>query len=73
MDELATWNPLTDWKHTDVKWIKVDISRDDLRRFTKRSDLKGLCQSLGFLLVLFATGLFGWLYWRDNFGRYKGF
>lgn len=56
MDKPATWNPLTDWKHTDIKWIKVDISKEDLRRFTKRSDLKGLLQSVGFLLVFVVTG-----------------
>lgn len=52
----AAWNPLTDWKPVDINWVKVRISPEDLRRFTQRSNFKGLCQSLGFLLLLSATG-----------------
>lgn len=50
------WNPLTDWKHVDIPWVRVKISPEDVRRFTKRSNVKGLAQSLGFLLLLAATG-----------------
>ena len=53
---IATWNPLTDWKDTHIDWVKVTISPADLRCFTRRSDLKGLGQSLGFLLLLAVTG-----------------
>jgi fatty acid desaturase len=56
MDHPAAWNPLTEWKHTTVDWIRVDISQEDLRRFTQRSDFKGLCQAVGFLLLVGATG-----------------
>lgn len=56
MDSVATWNPLTEWKHVDINWVKVRINPEDLRRFTQRSDVKGLCQSIGFLLLLSATG-----------------
>ncbi len=52
----ATWNPLTEWQPREIDWVKVEISPEDLRRFTQRSDFKGLCQSLGFLLLLAATG-----------------
>jgi fatty acid desaturase len=52
----ASWNPLTDWKPVQINWVKVAISPEDLRRFTERSNFKGLCQSLGFLLLLAATG-----------------
>lgn len=52
MTETAGWNPLTDWKDVKIDWVRVDISPEDLRRFTKRSDFKGLCQSLGFLLLI---------------------
>ena len=52
----SSWNPLMDWKKTEIKWKKVEISPDDLRRFTRRSDFKGLCQSVGFILFLCATG-----------------
>ena len=56
MSDKATWNPLTDWRHRNIDWIKVDISREDLARFTKRSDLMGLVYSVGFLLLVGATG-----------------
>lgn len=49
------WDPVTDWKHTEINWIKLDISQEDLRRFTKRSDLKGLCHTIGFLMLIAAT------------------
>ena len=56
MEATSQWNPLTDWRHTDIAWIKVNISREDLGRFTKRSNVKGLLYSLGFLLLIGATG-----------------
>ena len=56
MRNHPTWNPLTDWKHRDIAWIRVAISPEDLRRFTRRSNFRGFCQSLGFLAVLAATG-----------------
>ncbi len=56
MDAAAKWNPLTDWQHIDIPWIRVKISREDLGRFTKRSDIKGLLQACGFLLLVGATG-----------------
>ncbi len=57
----ATWNPLAEWKHTDIDWIRIDISREDLRRFTTRSDWKGLAYTLGFLLLIGATGTLAYL------------
>lgn len=56
MTKPDVWNPLTDWKSVHVNWVKVNIKPEDLRRFNERSDFKGLCQSLGFLLLLAATG-----------------
>ncbi|MBT3271675.1 MAG: hypothetical protein HN368_00865, partial [Spirochaetales bacterium] len=56
MNEATTWNPLTDWRHTDTKWIKVDISRENLGRFTKRSNIKGLTHALVFFLIICGTG-----------------
>ena len=61
MSHPRTWNPYTDWKHVDVKWIKIDISKEDLKRFTTRSNFKGLCQTVGFLIFIAATGAFA--YW----------
>ncbi len=56
MAHVESWNPLTDWKHQEIKWVKVKISPEDMRRFTKRSNPKGLAQALGFLLLLALTG-----------------
>ena len=56
MESIATWNPLTDWKDIHVDWVRVKISPADLKRFTERSDLKGLCQALGFLGLIASTG-----------------
>jgi fatty acid desaturase len=56
MEQQRIWNPLTEWKHTDVEWIRVNISREDLKRFTTRSTPRGLLQAVGFLLVLGITG-----------------
>lgn len=60
MDAPATWNPLTDWKDRRVNWVRVNISPEALRRFTRRSNFKGLCQSLGFLLIVATTGSFAY-------------
>ncbi len=61
MSQTVVWNPLTDWKHVDIPWIRVNISRDDLRRFTARSTPRGLLQAGGFLLLIAATGVLCWL------------
>lgn len=56
MNHIATWNPLTDWAQRKIDWIRVQISREDLQRFTRRSDVKGSLYSIGFLLLIGATG-----------------
>jgi fatty acid desaturase len=61
MGQTTTWDPLSEWVHTDVDWIRVNISRDDLARFTRRSDVKGLLHTVGFLLIVGATGALSWL------------
>ncbi len=58
---VATWNPLESWEAKKIDWVKVDISREDLQRFMRRSDLEGLCHALGFLLIGVITG--GTAYW----------
>ncbi len=60
MSDIKSWNPLTDWKHTDIDWIKVDISQEDLKRFTKRNNWNGAFQTIGFLALLVATGSLAW-------------
>ena len=39
-----------------ILWYRVPVSREELARLNRRSDLKGLAQSLGFLGVLAASG-----------------
>jgi fatty acid desaturase len=56
MQQAVKWDPFTQWRHADIPWIKVNISREDLGRFTKRSNFKGLLQSVGFLLLMGVTG-----------------
>jgi fatty acid desaturase len=55
-----------------VQWYRCPVSREDLSRLNRRSDVKGFLQTLGFLGVLVITGtaaylsprLFtGWIRW----------
>ncbi len=39
-----------------IEWYRVPVSREDLNKLNRRSDLKGLLQSVGFLAVLAASG-----------------
>ena len=50
------WNPLTEWKHVEIPWVRVKISKEDLARFTKKSNTRGLLHAVPFLLLLGATG-----------------
>lgn len=61
MSSQPKWNALTDWKKTDIHWEKLEVSREDMKRFTKRNDLKGLLQAVGFLLFFVLTGGLAWL------------
>lgn len=61
MDHPAPWNPLAEWSEAKIDWIRVDISKEDLRRFTERSNIKGLLHAIGFLALIAATGT--WAYW----------
>jgi fatty acid desaturase len=56
MDNSKTWNPFTEWRHTDIQWIRVNISKEDLAHFTSRSNAKGLWHTIMFLIVICATG-----------------
>ena len=44
----------------EIAWYRVPIEKDVLRELTKRSDLKGLAQALGHLLLVLATGAGVW-------------
>ena len=54
------WNPLTEWESVTIQWEKIQISKEDLRQFMQRSDLKGLVQSFSFLGVFILTGGLAW-------------
>lgn len=56
MSHPPVWDPLTEWEHTDIDWVRIKISPEDMRRFTERSNLKGLAHAVGFLLLVAATG-----------------
>ncbi len=60
MSSPKEWNPLTDWKETQIKWEKGQISSEDVRRFMRRSNGKGLGQTLAFLGVFAVTGGLAW-------------
>jgi len=66
MSGVATWNPWESWKPVTVKWIKVDISKEDLARFTRRSNLSGLCQSISFPAAFAITGFLAWLAFAEK-------
>lgn len=68
MEHPKTWNALEEWKHTDIDWVRVDISKEDLKRFTERSDIKGLIHTIGFLLIIASTGTFA--YWSFSHQRW---
>lgn len=56
MDKLPVWDPYEDWRPAKIAWVKVDISKDDMKRFTERSNGKGLLQTISFLLIIALTG-----------------
>jgi len=60
MNAVATWNPLEEWTHRDIDWVRVDISKADLLRFTQRSTIKGFAHAIGFLAIVAATGGLAW-------------
>jgi fatty acid desaturase len=60
MSVTEKWNPESDWKKAEIKWDKIEISKEDFKRFTKRSDAKGLAQCIGFLLIFVVTGGVAW-------------
>jgi len=55
MVKLPSWDPFTDWKPAQIKWIKVDISKEDMKKFVTPSNLKGLIQTFSFLLIIALT------------------
>ena len=47
----------------DIRWYRVPLDRERMRELARRSDLKGLLQALGFLLLLCASAAAAWLAW----------
>lgn len=60
MAKLPSWDPYLGWRHTDIRWEKINISKEDLKRFTRRSDGKGLLQTFSFLLFIAVTVFFSY-------------
>lgn len=61
MSHPAVWNPFEDWTDKKVDWVRINISKEDLKRFTQRSNAKGLFHAIGFLALIAATGTLA--YW----------
>lgn len=55
MGKLPVWDPFADWRHSQINWVKVDISKEDMKKFTERSNFKGLVQTFSFLLIIALT------------------
>ena len=47
-----------------IQWYRVPIPRDQLRELTRRRDFPALLQTVGFLLILVATGSVSWIAWE---------
>ncbi len=60
MSTPPPWNPINDWKSVKIDWVRVDIEKKDLTKFTKRSYSGGLFQAVGFLGIVAATGNLAW-------------
>ena len=56
MEKLPVWDPFLNWHPANIKWIRVNISKEDMKQFTERSDVKGLIQTFSFLLIIAVTG-----------------
>ena len=46
-----------------IQWYRVQIPREELKKLTRRSDFKATLQTVGFLLLLGATGTASWIAW----------
>ena len=53
-------------KEGAIEWYRVKIPREELKKLTRRSDVLALAQSVGFLLVLVATGTASWIAWEAS-------
>jgi fatty acid desaturase len=66
MESKPVWDPFTQWKDRHIDWVKPEISKEDLKKFTKRNDLKGLFQALGFLLYFAMTGTWAYVSFQSG-------
>lgn len=55
MAKLPVWDPFVDWHHADIGWIRVNIAKEDMKKFTERSNGKGLLQTFSFLAIIAVT------------------
>jgi fatty acid desaturase len=47
----------------DIRWYRVPLDREKMRKLARRTDGEGLLQTLGFLLLLCASAAAAWLAW----------
>jgi fatty acid desaturase len=67
MEKLPVWDPYKSWKPAKIQWVKVDISKEDLKRFNQRSDIKGLVQTLSFLLIIALTAFLSYYAFKAQY------
>ena len=67
MEKLPVWDPYQSWRPAKIQWIKVNISKEDFKRFNERSDIKGLVQTFSFLLIITFTALLSYFAFQAQY------
>ncbi len=49
-----------------IEWYRVPVPREELKKLTARSDFKASLQTVGFLLLVIATGTVAWIAWERS-------
>ncbi len=65
--KLPAWDPFLNWQPVSVKWVKVDIAKEDLKRFQERSNIKGLVQTFLFLLIIASTAFLSYFSFLNHY------
>jgi fatty acid desaturase len=47
----------------DIRWYRVPLDKEKMRKLARRTDWEGLLQALGFLLLLCVSAAASWLAW----------
>lgn len=61
MNRPAPWDPFESWTDRKIDWLKPEIAKGDLKKFTKRSNLKGGLHVFGFLSYFFLVGTWAYI------------